>query len=375
MDRDQPETGRRAFLGGSLVAVTGAAVAGAGLLAGTNASAQTTSVKGTEPMKQPAVVGYTNIKGILIERASYPARTLGTRIAAIVFKPAGFDPGKKYPAIVVTHPFGGVKEQTAGLYAARLAEQGFVTLAFDKSYQGESGGEPRLMEVPGQHIDDISSSIDYLIQQPGVDADNIGSLGVCAGGSYALGNAPTEMRVKAVATVSLFDLGDARRQAMGTLSYEARMQRLKEIAVQRSKEVQGAPLQMALAVPASNADFTDKTPALYREGYEYYRTPRGQHPNSTGNYVFTSLAQQMAFFPFAQVETISPRPILLIVGGNADTKFWSDGVLAKAQNPKELFIVPGATHVDMYDKPQYVGPAVEKLTGFFRQHLGDTRAA
>ena len=370
MDNEQPETGRRAFLVGSLVAVSGAAVASTGLLEAASASPQTTRMKGAEAMKPPAVVGYTNTQGILIERASYPARTLGTRIAAIVFKPAGFDLGKKYPAIVVTHPFGGVKEQTAGLYAARLAEQGFITLAFDKSYQGESGGEPRLMEVPGQHLDDISSSIDYLIQQPGVDADHIGSLGVCAGGSYALGTAPTEMRIKAVATVSLFDLGDARRQAMGTLSYEARMQRLKEIAAQRNKEVQGAPLQMGLAVPASNADFTDKTPPLYREGYEYYRTPRGQHPNAPGHYVFTSLAQQMAFFPFAQVETISPRPILLIVGEKADTKFWSDDVLAKAQNPKELFVVPGATHVDLYDKPQYVGPAVEKLAGFYRQHLG-----
>ncbi|WP_261538835.1 alpha/beta hydrolase [Burkholderia multivorans] len=374
MGNDQPETGRRNFLGGSLAAATGAAVVSTGLLAGASASAQTTRPKGTEAVKQPAVVGYTSTRGILIERASYPARTLGTRIVANVFKPAGFDPGRKYPAIVVTHPFGGVKEQTAGLYAARLAEQGFITLAFDKSYQGESGGEPRLMEAPGQHIDDISSSIDYLIQQPGVDADNIGSLGVCAGGSYALGNAPTEMRVKAVATVSLFDLGDARRRAMGSLSYEARMQRLKEVAEQRNKEVQGAPLQMALAVPASNADFTDKTPPLYREGYEYYRTPRGQHPNAPGNYVFTSLAQQMAFFPFAQIETISPRPILLIVGEKADTKFWSDEVLAKAQSPKELFVVPGATHVDMYDKPQYVGPAVEKLSGFFRQHLGGARA-
>lgn len=375
MSNDQHETGRRNFLSGSLVAVTGAAVASTGLLASTTASAQTSSTKGTEPVKQPAVVGYTNTKGILIERATYPARTSGTRIVANVFKPAGFDPGKKYPAIVVTHPFGGVKEQTAGLYAARLAEQGFIALAFDKSYQGESGGEPRLMEVPGQHIDDISSSIDYLIQQPGVDTGNIGSLGVCAGGSYALGNAPTEMRVKAVATVSLFDLGDARRRAMGSLTYEARMQRLKEVAEQRSKEVQGAPLQMALAVPASSADFTDKTPPLYREGYEYYRTPRGQHPNSTGNYVFTSLAQQMAFFPMAQVETISPRPILLIVGGNADTKFWSDEVLTKAQSPKELFVVPGASHVDMYDKPQYVGPAVEKLTSFYRQHLGSKSAS
>lgn len=358
---------RRRFISASVVAASGAAVASTGLLASGAAAAAPIGSAG--PVKEPAVVGWTNKNGILIERVTYPARNLGTNIVANVFKPAGFDKSKKYPAIVVTHPFGGVKEQTAGLYAAHLAEQGFIMLAFDKSYQGESGGEPRLMEAPVQHVDDISCAIDYLTQQPSVDSGRIGSLGVCAGGSYALANAPTEMRVKAVATVSFFNLGDARRSAMGSMSYEARMQRLKEVAEQRSKEAAGAPLQMALAVPASDADFTEKTPALYREGYEYYRTPRGQHPNSPGNYVFTSLAAQMEFFPLAQVETISPRPILLIVGDKADTKFWSDEAMKKAKEPRELFVVKGATHVDMYDKPQFVGPAVTKLTSFFRQSL------
>jgi fermentation-respiration switch protein FrsA (DUF1100 family) len=141
------------------------------------------------------VVGYPNRKGVTIEHVSYAARNVGTKIVANLFKPAGFRADRKYAAIVVTHPFGGVKEQTSGLYAQHLAEQGF-TLAYDASYQGESGGEPRLMEVPAQRLDDISCSVDFLLTHPQVDGERIGSLGVCAGAGYALCNAATELRVK-----------------------------------------------------------------------------------------------------------------------------------------------------------------------------------
>lgn len=349
----------------TMAVIPSVAVAAVGLLT-SEVSAQT---KTAGLVKPPAVIGYPNDKGITIERVKYPARNMGTDIAAYLFKPARFDTTRKYPCIVVIHPFGGVKEQTAGLYAALLAEQGFVTVAFDKSYQGESGGEPRLMEVPAQHLDDISCSVDYLVQQPFVDANRIGSLGICAGGSYAIGNAPTEMRVKAVATVSMFNLGDARRRAMGRLSYEERMKRLKDAGEQRSKEARGEPVRLVPISPDSPAQFTENTPALYREGYDYYMTPRAQHPNSPNRYVFSSLPLQMAFFPFDQVETISPRPILMIVGGKADTKFWSDEVYAKAQEPKELFVIEGATHIDLYDKPQFVTPAVAKLKEFFEANL------
>jgi hypothetical protein len=366
MSNEILDKGRREFLGASLVAVPGAAVVSAGLLASGEASAQT---KGAGPATEPMVIGYPNKKGIRIERVTYPARNMGTKIAAYLFKPAGFDNSKKYPAIVVTHPFGGVKEQTSGLYSAFLAEQGFVTLAFDKSYQGESGGEPRLMEVPAQHLDDISCSIDYLVRQPFVDPNRIGSLGICAGGSYALGNAPTEMRVKAVATVSMFNLGDARRRAMGLLSYEERMKRLKDAGEQRSKEARGEPVRLVQISPESPAEFTETTPVLYREGYDYYMTLRAKHPNSPNRYVFSSLPLQMAFFPFSQVETISPRPILMIVGEKADTKFWSDEVYNQAKEPKEVFVVKGATHIDMYDRPQFVTPAVAKLKDFFDKAL------
>jgi len=347
---------RRRFLALSL-ALTG------GLLTATLAHAHAVN-----PVQEPAVIGWSNTTGIGIERVEYPARNLGTQIVANIFRPAGFDPARTYPAIIITHPFGGVKEQTAGLYAARLAEQGFITLAFDKSYQGESGGEPRLLESPGQHVDDISSGIDYLVQLPGVDSARIGSLGICAGGSYAIANAPTELRIKAVATVSYFDLGEARRSAMGALSYAARMARLQEVAQQRSREARGEPVRLIPVVPDSDAEFTAQTPDTYRQGYEYYRTARARHPNSPNRYVFTSLAAQMAFFPSVQAETISPRPLLMIVGEHADTRFWSEQVIAKVSG-SELFVINGAAHIDLYDKPQFIAPSVNQLARFYRQSL------
>jgi fermentation-respiration switch protein FrsA (DUF1100 family) len=264
---------RREFLGASAVALTGVVAGGSAMARADTPSTPSTAVK------EPAVIGYSNQKGVSIERVSFPARNMGTAIVANLFKPVEFHPSRRYGAVVVTHPFGGVKEQAAGLYAATLAEQGFMALAYDASYQGESGGEPRLLEVPGQRLDDISCAIDFLVRHPQVDAERIGSLGIRAGGGYALCNATTELRVKAVAAVSTFDLGDARRKGMGTISYEERMRRLKNAGEARSREARGEPAQLVTVVPDSPAAFTDQTPVLYREGYDYYRTRRA----STGS--------------------------------------------------------------------------------------------
>lgn len=360
---DVADESRRKFLEKSARVLSSAVAAGAALTASATASAQ------SDPVAQPAVVGSPNFAGVTVERVTYPSRNMGTTIVGNLFKPARFDATRTYPAVVVTHPFGGVKEQTAGLYAQRLAGEGFVTLVYDASYQGESGGEPRLMEVPAQRLDDISCAVDFLVRHPRVDPGRIGSLGICAGGAYALCNAQTELRIKAVAAVSTFNLGEARREAMGTLSYEERMKRLKEAGEQRSREARGEPVRLAPVVPDTPDAFTATTPALYREGYDYYRTARAQHPNSPNRYMFSSLPLQMAFFPFNQLDTISPRPLLVIAGSKADTLFWSEEVVRKAKDPKELFVVEGATHIDMYDKPQFVGPAVAKLKAFFGQHL------
>jgi hypothetical protein len=358
---------RREFLGQSALALSGV-VAGGPVMATVGTSNNRPSA-----VKEPAVIGYPRRKGATVERVTYPARNIGTPIVANFFRPAGFDAKRKCAAIVVTHPFGGVKEQTAGLYALRLAEQGFLTLAYDASYQGESGGEPRLMEVPAQRLDDISCAIDFLVGHPQVDPERIGSLGICAGGGYALCNAATELRAKAVAAVSTFNLGEARREGMGTISFEERMRRLKDAGEARSREARGEPVRLVPVVPDSPAGFTESTPPLYREGYEYYRTERAQHPNSPNRYMFSSLPLQMAFFPFAQLDTISPRPLLVIAGSKADTLFWSREVYEKAKEPKELHIIDGATHIDMYDRALFVAPAVEKLAEFFGRHLADAR--
>jgi fermentation-respiration switch protein FrsA (DUF1100 family) len=360
---------RREFLGASALALSGA-VAGASVMAKADA------IPALSPtVEEPAVIGYPNQKGVTIERVSYPARNIGTAIVANLFKPSGFQAGRKHAAIVVTHPFGGVKEQTAGLYALRLAEQGFLTLAYDASYQGQSGGEPRLMEVPAQRLDDISCAIDFLSRHPQVDSERVGSLGICAGGGYALCHAATELRVKAVAAVSTFNLGEARREGMGTISYEERMKRLRDAADARSREARGEPLRLVPVVPDSPEGFTESTPQLYREGYDYYRTARARHTHSPNRYVFSSLPLQMAFFPFEQLDTISPRPLLLVAGSKADTLFWSQEVLAKAREPKEMHVVEGATHIELYDRPQFVTPAVEKLADFFGHHLADARGS
>lgn len=364
MDNINVDADRRKFLSASAATVGGVAVAGSSLMASVPAAAQVAAPVGL------AVIGHPDTGSILVERVSYLNRNTQTRIVGNLFKPANVDPTRKYPAIVVTHPIGGVKEQTAGLYALRLAEQGFITLAYDASYQGDSGGLPRLMELPAARVDDISSSIDFLSAHPQVDAQRIGSLGVCGGGGYVVNAAQTELRIRAVATVSAADIGDLRRSGLANnRSYEERMKLLQEAVAQRSREAGGEPIRLVPTVPESTKDFTASTPVMYREGHEYYKTARGQHPNAPTRAVFSSLPAQMAFFAFDQIETISPRPILMIAGANADSLYTSENAIKKANEPKELFLVPGATHIDMYDKPQYVTPAVDKLNAFFRRYL------
>lgn len=304
--------------------------------------------------------------GVTVKKVAFPNGTI--TIVGNLFLPANFDVKKKYGAIVVVHPFGGVKEQTSGLYAQRLAEQGFIALAYDASHYGESGGEPRLKEVPATRVEDVRSAVDYLSNHPQVDENRIGALGICTGGAYAINAAQTDLRIKAVAGVSVFDLGRARREGVGgTISHEERVKRLEEIGKQRTREARGEPVRMTNVVPDTPDAFTENTPKLYREGYEYYRTSRAQHPNSPNRYIFTSLGLQMAFFPFEQIETISPRPLLLVAGSEADTLYFSQDAYDKAKEPKELFRIPGASHIDLYDRPQYVTPIVTKLKDFYNK--------
>jgi fermentation-respiration switch protein FrsA (DUF1100 family) len=204
---------------------------------------------------------------------------------------------------------------------------------------------------------------------PSVDANRIGVLGICAGGGFAIKAAQTEHRLKAVATVSMVDLGQLRREGLGGVLKSQMQQRLDEVAKQRTREANGEAIRYVNYVFNSAGEVPAGATGMYKEGYEYYRTPRGQHPNSQNQYVFTSLDKLMNFTALDQVEMIAPRPLLLIVGSNADSRYFSDNAYAKAGKPSELFEVKGATHIDMYDKPQYVTPAVQKLAEFFGNNL------
>lgn len=293
------------------------------------------------------------------------------QLAGNLYVPPHFKNTRTYPAIVVVHPGGGVKEQTAGIYAQKLAEKGFVTLAFDAAYQGESGGTPRYVEDPASRTEDIRSAIDYLDTLSFVNEDAIGVLGICAGGGYAVHTAQTEGRIKAVATVSAVDSGRTRREGIGgTMTDEGRNTMLAEVGKQRAAEARGADVRYINYVPNS-PEAVPQGPGhdMYQEFYEYYRTPRGAHPRSVNQYTFTSLDKMFAYTAFDHVDWISPRPILLIAGSKAGTRYLSEDAYAMAKAPKELYIIPNASHIDLYDKPEYVNPAVDKLTDFYNQYL------
>jgi len=291
-------------------------------------------------------------------------------MAANLYFPPDYDSAKKYPAIVVSHPWGGVKEQTSGLYAQQLAKRGFITLAYDASHYGESGGEPRNLENPADRVQDIRSAVGYLSSLPQVDAGRIGTLGICAGGGYTLHEAQTDGRVKAVAGVVTYDIGEATRNGIEGMPVSASDRRtlMQHVEAQLNREAAGAPVAVEPLLPSRDR-LNSATPAFVREATDYYLTPRGAHPRAANRYVVTSPGLHMAYYPLAHMDLISPRPLLLIAGEKAETRKFSQQAFDTAEAPKELMIVPGASHFDLYDKPQFVQPAVNKLAAFFAKSL------
>ncbi|MCO7262344.1 alpha/beta hydrolase [Dickeya zeae] len=288
------------------------------------------------------------------------------QIAAHLHVPEDFREDREYPALVGIHPAGGVKEQTIGLYAQRLAAHGFVVVVYDSSYQGASGGEPRLLEDPATRVEDARCAADFLTTLPFVDAARMGVYGVCAGGGYALAVAQTERRFKAVAGISATPMGEAARSAFGVpISPENQIVMLEAAAAQRTAEANGAAPVYLPFVPEKLEDINENTPMMLREGYDYYRTPRGQHPNAKGSFLMTSLDKMLAFSTFSLIPTLLTQPLLLIAGNEADTKIYSDQAYELAREPKELFVIDGATHIALYDQPKYVDQAVDKLASFF----------
>jgi fermentation-respiration switch protein FrsA (DUF1100 family) len=301
----------------------------------------------------------------MVKAVSYKNRSID--IAGHLHLPADFKEDQKYPALVGIHPAGGVKEQTIGLYAKRLAAHGFVVLVYDSSYQGESGGEPRLLEDPSARVEDARRAADFLATLPYVDVDRMGVYGICAGGGYALAVAQTERRFKAVAGVSSAPMGEGARSVLGIAVPDADLiKSLEAAAAQRTAEAGGAAPVYVPFVPERFEDINENTLEFLREGYDYYRTPRGQHPNSKGRFLLTSIDKMLAFSTFNLIPTLLSQPMLVIAGSKADTKIYSERAYELSKGPKELFIVEGATHMAMYDTPDYVDQAITKMVSFFK---------
>lgn len=312
------------------------------------------------------LAGKVNIKPI-----SYMLN--GLKISANLYLPANYDESKKYSAVAVAHPNGGVKEQVAGLYAQKLAELGYVTIAADASYQGASEGEPRLRDYPSNRIDDISGMVDYLIKMTSVDNSKIGALGICGGGGYILACSQTDKRIKTVATLSMFNSGRVRRNGFQDKQKDTIQERLQKSANARNKELEGE-IQYEGFLPNMNEEeltkYMESLPeGLYKDGIYYYGIGY-KHPRATGSYTTESFIKLMAFDVEDRMDLIN-QPLLMIAGSNADTLYMTKDAFEKATGAenKELYLIDDATHIQTYWKKEYVEKVITKLKEFFAKNL------
>ncbi|MFG2276139.1 alpha/beta hydrolase [Streptomyces chartreusis] len=301
--------------------------------------------------------------------------SVGITIAGHLYTPADKPTGPR-AAVVVGHPASGVKEQAAGLYARHLAEHGFVALAFDAAYQGESGGKPRGLEDPAQRVEDLKAAVSFLSTRAEVDADRIGALGICASGGYVIPASATDHRIKAVATVSGVDVGRSYREGPDGTQDPAIIQGLLDMAAQaRTSEARGEGISYFPIFPATAEQAYELGGQHGREGFDYYCTDRAQHARSAKEFTWSSIDRMATFEAFRFINLIAPRPLMMIVGTEAITRHMTTDACADAQEPKQLHWIDGASHVDLYDKAKYVEPAVEKLTEFFDAGLAPDKPA
>lgn len=289
-----------------------------------------------------------------------------------LFMPKNIDLKQQHAAIVVGHPMGAVKEQSANLYATHMAEHGFVTLSIDLSFWGESEGEPRNLVSPDIYAEDFSAAVDYLGTRSYINREQIGAIGICGSGSFVISAAKIDSRIKAIATISMYDMGQANRNALNkSLTLEQRKQIIANAAQQRYAEFEGGEPMVA---GGTVLELTADSNPIEREFYNFYRNPeRGEYipkdasPERTTKPTVTSNVKFMNFYPFNNIETISPRPMLFITGDQAHSKEFSEDAYKRASEPKELYYVKGAGHVDLYDRLDMI--PFDKLNSFFSENL------
>ena len=292
-------------------------------------------------------------------------------VAGNLFTPNNLNRNTANPAIIVGHPMGAVKEQSANLYATKMAERGFVAMSIDLPFWGESEGQPRNLVSPDIYAEAFSAGVDLLGTRPFVDRNRIGAIGICGSSSFVISAAKIDPRMRAIATVSMYDMGAANRNGLRhSQTVEQRKQIIAAAAEQRYGEFTGGETQHT---SGTVHELTADTPAIQREFYDFYRTPRGeftpagQSPLLTTHPTLTSNVKFMNFYPFNDIETISPRPMLFITGDVAHSREFSEEAYRLAAEPKQLVIVPGAGHVDLYDRVNLI--PFDKLESFFAQHL------
>lgn len=287
------------------------------------------------------------------------------------FIPKNLDKSKKNAAIIVGHPMGAVKEQSSNLYATKMAEKGFITLAIDLPFWGESEGEPRNVVSPDIYAEAFSAAVDFLGTREIVDRNKIGVIGICGSGSFTISAAKIDPRLKAIATVSMYDMGDANRNALNnSLSLEQRKKIIAQAAQQRYVEFEGGKTEYT---SGTVHEINENSHPIEKEFYDFYRTarggftPKGGSSKTTTHPTLTSNTKFMNFYPFSDIETISPRPMLFITGDKAHSKEFSEKAYKRAAEPKELYYVKGAGHVDLYDRIELI--PFDRLETFFKNSL------
>jgi uncharacterized protein len=292
----------------------------------------------------------------------------GIMIAGDLYLPKDHS-NQRLAALVISGPFGAVKEQSSGLYAQNMAERGFAALAFDPSYTGESGGEPRNVASPDINTEDFSAAVDYLGLQPSVDRNRIGIIGICGFAGFALNATAIDKRVKAVATTSMYDM--SRVLAKGyydKMTADERTKMLEQLSEQRWKDAEKG--EVSIGTRNLPEKLTGNEPQFVKEYFDYYRTPRGFHPrslNSNSGWTTTNPLSFMNTPLLTYIKEISPRPVLLIAGEKAHSRYFSEDAYKAAAEPKELMIIPNAVHVDLYDKVDVI--PFDKLNNFFAKNL------